>query len=393
MSSTSRPIHRRVFLRGAGAIGLSASFSRCGGSRRASTDFEGRVAIVGAGAAGMSAGHMLAQRGVDFQILEAASTYGGRIKRATDFVDFPIPLGAEWLHEPERELTRIVDDPGIEVTTEMRAYRNNDSYGFYDGELSLSNLGRYDDLKFVGGTWLDFYETYLLPSVASRMRFDTEIVEVDYSGADIVLTDTNGASLSADRVIVTVPLTVLQKNRIRFTPELPSAKREAITNAFGWGGMKVFVEFSEAFYPTLLELDGRNSLLGQHLYFDASYGQRSDRNVLALFSVGTAAEPYQMRTEDALASFILDELDPIFDGAPTRSYVQHVAQDWSAEPFIELAYLFDGSNPSIPTALWEPVDGRVYFAGEAYTRHGDWGAVDDAARAARDAVAELLRRG
>ena len=387
-----RVIGRRDFLQWIGGFGLSAPVWGCGGLQSGSGSFQGRVDVIGAGAAGMSAAHMLAQRNVEFRIFEAAPTYGGRIKRATDFVDFPIPLGAEWLHEREGELTRIVDDPAVAVTTEMRGYRSSDSYGFYDGTLFLSELGRYRDLKFVGGTWLDFYETYLLPNVESRMRFNTEIVEVDYSGTDIVLTDASGATFTSDRVVVTVPLSVLQKNRLRFVPELPNDKRDAIANAFAWGGMKVFVEFSEAFYPTLLELEGRNTALGQHLYFDAAYGQNSNRHVLGLFSVGTASEPYQMRTGDALVEYVLNELDPIFDGAASRNYLQLTAQDWSTEPFIEQAYLFDDSDPSIPTALWRPVGNRVYFAGEAYTRHGDWGAVDDAARAARDAVTELLRR-
>jgi monoamine oxidase len=40
----------------------------------------------------------LNQRGIQVQILEALSVFGGRMKRVTDFADFPIPTGAEWLH-------------------------------------------------------------------------------------------------------------------------------------------------------------------------------------------------------------------------------------------------------------------------------------------------------
>ena len=38
-----------------------------------------KVLIIGAGAAGLAAGHALAQRGIDFQILEASDRIGGRL--------------------------------------------------------------------------------------------------------------------------------------------------------------------------------------------------------------------------------------------------------------------------------------------------------------------------
>ena len=57
------------------------------------------VLIIGAGAAGITAGHLLAERGVDFEILEASSTHGGRVRKVDDFVDFPIDIGGEWIHQ------------------------------------------------------------------------------------------------------------------------------------------------------------------------------------------------------------------------------------------------------------------------------------------------------
>ena len=353
-------------------------------------DDVGRVLIVGAGAAGLSAGHMLAQQGIEFEILEAAPTYGGRIKRETDFVDFPIPLGGEWLHEEASELEAIVNDPDVEVTTQLAEYRPDDTVGYYDGELITGPAGDVEDIKFVGATWLDFFDEYVVPSVEGRMRFDTEIVAIDYGGDGVALTDAAGATYEADRVIVTVPLRVLQDGRIEFTPPLPDDKLAALDEAFAWGGMKVFVEFTEAFYPTLLSFPDSETEFGQRIYYDAAYGQESESNVLGLFAVGTGAEPYQALSGDALRDYVLAELDEVFDGAASRTYVQHVAQNWREEPFIGQAYLYDGSDESIPPALWEPVGDRLFFAGDAYTVHGDWSAVDDAAQSARDTVDRML---
>ncbi|MEM9073357.1 MAG: FAD-dependent oxidoreductase [Myxococcota bacterium] len=380
-------VTRRGFLGLCGVLGAGPLIG-CGSSGEA--DLSGtRVAILGAGAAGLSAGHLLAQRGADFEIFEAAPTYGGRMKSLSGFVNFPIPLGAEWLHEPEDELSRIVGDPSVAVTTRLQPYASSDPTDFYDGELTRENLGALSDLKFVGATWLDFFETYIVPSVASQIRLNTAIARVDYSGPQAVLTDTAGATYEADRVIVTVPLQVLRDGDLEFLPELPRDKRDAIADARIWGGLKVFLEFREAFYPTFLSFDGRDGADGQHVYYDASYGQESSSNVLGLFTVGVESERYRLASSDAVRDLILAELDEVYDGAATRAYLAHVVQDWNAEPFIGQAYLADSAALSTPRRLFAPVDDRLYFAGEAYTNHDDWGAVDDAARAARAVVERL----
>ncbi|MEO1056765.1 MAG: FAD-dependent oxidoreductase [Actinomycetota bacterium] len=396
-------MHRRTFLSLCAALGVAGPLAACAtddaGDDEASdsdaaddqtSDSPGRVLIVGAGAAGLSVGHLLAQRGIDFEIIEAAPTYGGRIKRADGFVDFPIPLGGEWLHEPEDELNAIVDDPDVEVTTEMRAYNPADPAGYYDGQLVIGELGDELDLKFVGATWLDFFDEYIVPSVADHMTFDTEIVEIEYGDDGVVLTAADGTAFTGDRVVVTVPLTALQNGRIAFDPPLPDAKLEALDGADVWGGIKVFVEFAEAFYPTALAFPDSETADGQRLYYDAAYGQNSTANVLGLFAVGAQAEPYQQVQGDGLRDLILAELDEIFDGAASQHYVQHIAQNWNEEPFVEQAYLADVADGSIPSVLWEPVGERLFFAGDAYTTHDDWSAVDDAAQSARDTVERIV---
>ena len=94
---------RNEFVKMCSLLGLSLPYqsilaSCTSDNTVSSTDFQGTVLIIGAGAAGMTAGYLLNQQGVDFQILEASTVLGGRMKTTTDFVDFPIPMGAVWLH-------------------------------------------------------------------------------------------------------------------------------------------------------------------------------------------------------------------------------------------------------------------------------------------------------
>lgn len=402
-------IDRRAVIRAGAAAGLAAVLAGCGdlfggdetdrGGMQAGADTSdddaaarvGSVIIVGAGPAGMSAAAMLARAGVDVRVLEARPTYGGRIRHTRDFVDFPIPLGGEWLHEDPDELTDI--NGGDEPSTELAAYQPTDEVAFYDGVLTIDVMGSEpdSDLKFVGSTWLDFFETYLLPDIADRIEYDVEVVEIDYAGDLVVLTSATGEEYTADRAIVTVPIKLLQDERIEFTPPLPPDHRAAIERAEIWDGMKVFVEFSERFYPVYLSFPDSDTPKGQRLYYDASYGQKSDAHVLGLFTVGTPAEKYQAVDEgDELRDLILAELDDVFDGAASRTYLQHIAQNWNAEPFARAAYLADEADWRIPETLAVRFSDRLFLAGDAYTSHGDWSAVDDAARSARDVVRDLL---
>ena len=64
----------------------------------AGKDFDDSVIIIGSGAAGLFAGYTLSYLGIPFKILEARSTFGGRIQRTETFADVPLDIGAEWIH-------------------------------------------------------------------------------------------------------------------------------------------------------------------------------------------------------------------------------------------------------------------------------------------------------
>ena len=351
------------------------------------------VIVIGAGPAGMTTAYRLGQAAVDYQVLEAAPVHGGRIRHNLDFTDFPIPLGAEWVHVEAEILDEIVNDDDVEVATELRGYVPSDELAYFDGDqvLYLPNDEIFDvDLKFVGSSWLDFFETYVLPSIRDRIVFDTPVTAIDYSGEVVRVTDAGGALHLANHVVVTVPLKMLQLGSIDFTPPLPADRQEAIDEAVVWSGLKAFIEFDEAFYPATVAFEDSLSGAGQRLYYDAAYGQDSDANILGLFSVGAQAEAYGALSDDDLRDRMLAELDEVFDGAASRSYVRHIVQNWNEQPYARAAYLEDEAPSRISRALARAIDGRLHFAGDAYTRFDDWSSVHTAARSAADAVDEII---
>ena len=393
-------MNRRKLLKICKLLGISLSASTllsvCDGNssdiNNTVTNFSGTVLIIGAGAAGMSVGYLLAQKGVNFLILESSTTYGGRMKQTTQFTDFPIALGAEWLHVRERILREIVNDPDVQITTQTQKYDSQDTVGYFDGDtLTFERIGKIRDRKFIGSTWFDFFDTYIVPHIRTKMKFNTQIVLVDYQDDKVILTDNNGSKYEADKIVVTVPLKILQDGDIQFIPALPKAKLTAINQATVWGGIKIFLEFTEKFYPTYLNFPDSETNEGQRIYYDAAYGQNTSSNILGLFAVGKQAVPYQALSGTKLRDYILRELDAVFSGIPSRTFVKYIVQNWNDEPFIRSAYLADVAPSRISRILSTSVDQKVFFAGEAYTQEDDWGGVHNATRSARDAVLEILK--
>lgn len=383
---------RKEFIKVCGLLGVSLPFQTTLSSCKkdpVSTSPE-KVLIIGAGAAGLSAAYLLSQRGVTFQILEAASEYGGRMRRTTGFADFPIPLGAEWLHVERGIFNEIVNDSSVEVSVETTPYNPEVDYGLFEGEqVSVEDIGFTIDQKFINATWFDFFEQYIAPSVRNEILFNKVIESIDYSGEGVVVA-TADEQYTADQVIATVPVKMLQNETIKFTPELPSDKLGAIKNVTVWDGCKAFIEFSEKFYPAFVGFDIQPESAGQKLYYDAAYGQNTSQHILGLFAVGTGTLPYVQLSDMELIDYMLAELDGLFDGKASSAYVKHLFQNWNAEPFANGAYVYDQENWRRVRTLGQSVGNKLFFAGDAYTTGDDWSSVHTAARSAIRAVDEIL---
>ena len=381
-------ITKREFLIFCQALSLGAAVPLAGCQTNPKTLANKKVIVVGAGPAGMSAAYLLTKAGVEVTVLEAANQVGGRIRTHNDFVDFPIPLGAEWLHVSTDAFNRIADRP-VQVNTV--GYERDDQIGYWNGQqLTFGKVGRSKDRKFINGSWLDVYRTFVLPSVEEHVQFNQQVKEINYQGAQVGVA-TQQETFNADAVIVTAPLKLLQRGQIQFIPSLPEEKQKAIDEARVWDGLKMFLEFDQRFYPVLTLIDGIDSKAGDYLYYDAAYGQQSNRAELGLFTVGEPAKTLINLRDDVRINQVLNELDEIFSGQASGYYRKHITQNWSQEPFALGAYLSDHESPWRIRQLSKPVANKVFFAGEAYTQGRDWGSVHTAADAARNAVNKVLK--
>ena len=100
------------------------------------------------------------------------------------FADFPIDIGAEWIHTHPRVL----------VSCQRRTAPLKKSKPFpiahrpfkhVDGEeLRSQDWTRffYCEYKSLNTTWYDFFDQHIVPSIADSIRYETVVTEIDYTG-------------------------------------------------------------------------------------------------------------------------------------------------------------------------------------------------------------------
>ena len=381
---------------GIGIPFLAALFGSCNQKAALFEDFnpnfDGKVIIVGAGAAGLTAGFILKQQNIDFEILEAATIYGGRVKKSDDLAEFPIDLGGEWIHTNPKVLARLLSAAtDVNASVDTITYNPQTISVWKNGELKKRNIASnfYSEWKFKNTTWYDFFEQYMVPDIKDNIVLSTAVNAINYTDEKVILSTNQGISYEADKVLVTVPISILKDEYIDFQPALPADKIDALATVDFPEIIKIFIKFKERFYPDLVALNNVNS---DDLIYDAAFGKGSSDHVLGLFSIGDLAQKYAgMDTEAEIMTDYMALLDEIFDGKASEHFETSVIQHWTKEPFIRGSYSHytEGYNSTIRTLL-EPLDNKVYFAGEALNEGGDTSTVHGASESAYKVLRNML---
>jgi monoamine oxidase len=131
---------RREFIRNAALAGAGVALAGCAGNPDASarpSAAKGPVAIVGAGAAGLTAAWRLQRAGFEVHLYEASHRFGGRMwtKKGFNAEGMFCELGGELVDTGHKPLIALADELGVGV----RAIRAPDATGgeryFIDGRL------------------------------------------------------------------------------------------------------------------------------------------------------------------------------------------------------------------------------------------------------------------
>lgn len=364
---------------------------------KVSHSFKGDVIIIGAGAAGLAAANLLELNDVKYTILEATSRYGGRLEQNTNFADFPIDLGAEWIHQDKKILNRLIGkNTDAPISRNLIRYDPSDVY-WWDGEIYEQDSGlslkieqwSYPEYKFKDSTWFNFVEEYFAKNVQHKIIYNSPVTSINYSDDKVVIVTEGGQRYTADKVISTVSIGVLKANSIAFIPELSNEKRAAINSVEFLPGFKLFMKFSEKFYPDMIGVDTDS---GEKTYYDVAFKKDATDNVFGLLSTGDSAEHYyRLGSDKAVVKAVLEELDKLFNGKASASFSgEYLIKDWGKARFTLGTWTDAYNNEDLIDVLLAPLQHKVYFAGETFDPYGQYSTVPGAIISGYSAVYQLL---
>lgn len=402
--------------------------------------------IIGAGVAGLAAAQRLLAAGMQPLVLEARDRIGGRVW--TDRSHAPVELGAEFIHGQNALTWEIVRSAGIPTRPWKGARRfaqsgailphdaSNallerssalyDAVGDYSGpELSAAevvaqrttpddaaaffalrllaniegadinrlsasvltnehrmNTAGPDNFRFVDG--YDHVPQALAQGV--EVMLNSPVERIAWSDDGVLLTLTNGDDVRARRVIVTVPLGVLQAGRPLFDPPLPEAKRSAI-DAIAMGHVtKIILWFDRVLWEPFgfLSTDGLVST------WWPSGTEASP--ALTGYTGGNAALVIDQLNEGVAVAQALEEVVSLFGKEARSAFLGGRRTNWASDPWSLGAYTYSPVGVGDARArLAAPLADTLFFAGEATLTNGHLATVHGAIESGRRAADEIIQ--
>jgi monoamine oxidase len=261
---------------------------------------------------------------------------------------------------PDRALSEFVgvNDPWRPRIDAISGYAN----GANLSQVSLHDWAAYENAASDDNwTVKQGYGTLVTSHAAGLpIRLSTPVTRIDHGGRRIRL-DTPSGTIAADHVIVCVPTTVLARSQIRFDPPLPDKHTAAADLPLGLAD-KVFLHVDRPEWPANAHLVGNPHAACTASHRLSPFGWP----IVESFFGGDCAE---MLEDGDAAAFAIDELVALLGSDWRRRFTPLAATRWRHVPWIGGSY----SHARIGCAgqravLAEPVDGRIFFAGEACHR-------------------------
>ena len=416
-------MRRRTFVR----HGMAASLAMLGRRSMASQPSQTADAvIIGAGLAGLACAQQLIAAGRKVVVLEARQRIGGRIW-SEQRQGYAIDLGASWLHgianNPLHQL--LIQELSVPIVptndqSQVTIGPDGDQWSSLRSEQADAWLRAFVNKAEETGRATESLVNLLPPRLTSDQRF-TLIADVEHElgaelntiaanaplgdgqelmGSDamvpgglgklvrhlsqgldirlghvvthienqpntITVRTAGGTEINAQRLCCTVPLGVLKQGGIRFEPQLPAAKMQAI-NRLGMGVLnKIVLLFSERFWDntTWIRNDGPDAgLWPEWVDLTSLIG----RPGLMGFIAANQARKLELQPDRDIITSALGQLRRCYPKRVIPDPSEVLLTRWGKDPFSLGSYSYPavGSTPAMRDELarrW----GRMVFAGEA----------------------------
>uniref|UniRef100_A0A8C5CA26 Lysine demethylase 1B n=1 Tax=Gadus morhua TaxID=8049 RepID=A0A8C5CA26_GADMO len=179
------------------------------------------------------------------------------------------------------------------------------------------------------------------------------------------VTSSKGSQWTAHKVLVTVPLTLLQKNLIQFYPPLPERKLKAL-NSLGAGIIE-----KQAALPTPARFCFAQFGTFIAVVNSAGVGVQGKQSVLMSVITGDAVPFVRDMGESEVVCECMKVLRQLFKEQEVPEPLNYFVTQWSKDVWSQMSYSFvkTGGSGEAYDIIAEDVQGKLFFAGEATNRH------------------------
>jgi len=383
------------------------------------------VVIIGAGIAGIEAAKTLHDKGISFVVVEANNRIGGRVYTDNDIFGVPFDIHAHWMIYPSgNPLIRYGKNSGFDVYRDPRVsksfvgnreateeeYRDlGETYGLFDKKIKASaNRVTGDDDNVRTALGEDFFKRPWGYTVASNwgvwgmaqnsrdyspkdwwnsvgggqhfcregygtlvahygqevpVSLGTWVKEIDWQGDGVKVITLSG-TIKARAVILTVSVGVLAKNHIKFTPELPVDKQEAIDGIDMAVMDYIGLQFTEDVFGF-----GADVYVDQQQRDENGVGymaNMSGTNLVYAYVGGDQAKALENEGMEAAVTYGLDGMKSMLGNDIEKKFIKGYATATGKWPFFEGSYSTakPGKQP-MRAVLRQTLADKLFFSGEA----------------------------
>ena len=311
-------------------------------------------------------------------------------------------LIASWIEEgkPDVSLAQFLELHQIEWSPEVHRLVDHFFSGSY--AANLDQLGVYGLMELTyagdGDRYFRLRQGYshLLEQFAAGLdiRYATTVTRISRSPSGVQVYTDGGQTYTAQRVVITLPLALLQANAVEFVPPLPETKLRAI-QGLGVGHItKLILKFDQPWWPQ--EVESCLTPLETQLWWRPGWQRHHEAPVLTAFTGATGADKLGALGRDGAIQTGLQDLEQMFERPLAERLVDARFVDWQADPYAQMAYSYLPVNGiGVRSQLAQPVDRTLFFAGEAThptraaTVHG---ALESGIRAAQEILSTSAHR-
>ncbi|GAA3774263.1 hypothetical protein GCM10023083_09040 [Streptomyces phyllanthi] len=360
-----RPIlGRRRFLIGTAALVTSGSLAAVTANavlpsadqRAAATDPD--VLVIGAGVAGLSAARDITDGGKKVLVLEARDRVGGRMWTDRSDMSIPVERGAELVHGPEISTWQLIRKGGAKTHNLRTEISRSDPGAPWEKSVPSLEGGPGGDFRVIGG-----YDQILKPLADGlTIQLNTVVRRIDYSPTGVVVQaerDGQAVTFKARAAVIALPVGVLQKDVVEFSPALPADKTAAFKAVKHHPVSKILMEFAKPVIPENADVvSGLPNNPGLLWNSSAGVPGFTGQVVVGWAEGDTAAELLALPAEQRLRQAL--EAVRGMAGQPDLMYTKASQHDWANDPFALGGYALDAPGGPV---IYRPVDGVLFWAG------------------------------